>query len=114
MDLLPEDAVKELAAVHNALGIFYGQAGRCRHRSWTFSKGDPLYGTARGSLRCGATRGNVALALAQFWPVCCALVYAQAALRDFEHFGAVAAVDIDRAQQLIADIKQDLAATEAS
>ena len=104
LEMTPPDAVGQLAAVHNQLGAAYGEAGQLdralphfresiRHKE---SAGD-LYGAA-------LTRYNVALAFLNARRFADARDYADAALRNFQTFGASAQQDIQKTLDLIADI----------
>jgi tetratricopeptide (TPR) repeat protein len=109
--LLPANAVNDLAVTHTQLGEIYRNAG-------DFDRALPHYrkcirlDEASGNL-CGAgqTRFNVALALRQAGRLTDAREYARAALRNFEPYGPGAADVTKRAQQLLARIEQDLAAS---
>jgi len=106
LDLLPPNAVDALAVAHNQLGIIYKNAGdldralahyreSIRHKE---GAGD-LYGAAN-------TRFNVAIALAQAGRLADAREYALAALRNYETFGDRAAEEIQRTQELVAEIQR--------
>jgi tetratricopeptide (TPR) repeat protein len=114
LDLTPEDAVNDLAVAHNRLGSIYGQIGDVDTALGHFQKALQYKEQSGDRYHAGQTRGNIALALADAGRFGDALVYAQAALRDYEHIGAAAADMLDQTKQLIADIEQHLAATEAS
>lgn len=106
LDLFPATAVSELASVHNQLGVLYGEAGQfdaaVRHfqESVRYDEGQ---GDRHGA---GLSRRNVAEALLQLGRFEDALLWAQAALRDFQAYGDRAADQIAQTQQLIADIGQ--------
>jgi tetratricopeptide (TPR) repeat protein len=105
LDLLPPNAVDDLAVTHNQLGNVYDDAGDLERalRHWRESI---RYEEAQGNqYGAGQTRFNVALTLANAGRLADALDYAQAALRDFEPYGAGAAADIEDTQRLIADIQ---------
>ncbi|MCI2430466.1 CHAT domain-containing protein [Candidatus Acetothermia bacterium] len=106
LDLLPPNAVDDLAVTHGQLGNIYDDAGdldRALHH-WREAI---RYNEAAGNLYGAAqTRFNVALALAQANRLADARVYADAALRNYETFGDRAAEDIQKTRELIADIEQ--------
>ena len=91
LDLLPPNAVDDLAVTHNQLGIIYDDAGdldralpHYREAIRYSRNAGNLYGAAR-------TRFNVALALRNAGRLADALEYAQAALRNFATYGDRAA-----------------------
>lgn len=108
LDLLPPDAVDDLAVAHNQLGNIYGEAGELdravahwhdaiRHRE----KQGNLYEAARA-------RSNIAIGLANAHRLPDAREYALAALRNFETFGDRAADKIANIHDLLADIDHHL------
>jgi tetratricopeptide (TPR) repeat protein len=106
LDLLPADAIQDLVVVHHQLGSIYDRGGQpaTALRHWQESirhqeKQGNRYGAAQ-------TRYNVALALARRGRFEDALLWTQAALRDFQAYGDQAAADIAQTQQLITDIEQ--------
>jgi len=105
---LPENAVTDLAGVHNQLGNIYGDASDLDCALPHFREAiryreaqDNLYEAARA-------RRNVAAHLARVGRFGDALAYANAALRNYQTFGERAATDIQRTQQLIAYIEQNV------
>jgi len=108
LDLLPPDAVDDLAVAHNALGAIYQNAGDF-DRALSHWREAIRYWEAAGSLYHAATaRRNVALALAQAGRLADAREYAHAALRNFETYGDRAADKIEKTQGLIAAIERDM------
>jgi tetratricopeptide (TPR) repeat protein len=109
LDLTPGDAVGELAVIQNQLGMIYADGSQfevaLRHYQEAIR-----YEEVRGN-RYGAaqTRGNVAAALADRGRLGDGLLWAEAALRDFQSYGARAAAEIAQIQQLIAEIGQTVA-----
>jgi len=104
--LLPPDAVDDLAVVHNQLGNIYNDAGdleRALHHYNQDIHYDELAGNQYGA---GQTRFNVAVTLANAGRLPDAMLYARAALRNFEPYCQGAAQDIQDAQGLIAAIEQ--------
>jgi tetratricopeptide (TPR) repeat protein len=105
LDLLPPNAVDDLAVTHNQLGNVYDDAGDLERalRHWRESI---RYRELAGDIYwAGAARLNIAGALANAGRLADARDYAQAALRDFEPYGAGAAADVEKTQRLIADIQ---------
>jgi tetratricopeptide (TPR) repeat protein len=106
LDLFPAAAVSELGGVHNQLGSLYGEAAEfdaaVRHfeQAVRYEEGQ---GDRHGA---GLSRRNVANALLQLGRFGDALLWAQAALRDFQAYGDRAADQIAQTQQFIADIDQ--------
>ena len=106
LDMLPSNAVKDLAVVHNQLGGIYGDAEEFDKALEHFRE-CIRYQERQGNIYgAGQTRYNVALAMLQAGRLADALVYARAALANFQHFGERAADMIQRAQQLIATIEK--------
>jgi tetratricopeptide (TPR) repeat protein len=106
LELTPANAVGQLAVAHHQLGLIYADAGQLEValRHWQESI---RYQEAAGN-RYGAaqTRANVGAALAQRGRLGDGLLWAQAALRDYQSFGDRAAANIAQTQQLIAAIEQ--------
>ena len=108
LDLLPPNAVNDLAVAHNQLGNFYEGAGDL-DRALTHYREAARYFEAAGAIYNAATvRRNVSLALLDTDRLADALAYAQAALRGFSTFGDRAADMIQRTQGLIALIQQKM------
>jgi tetratricopeptide (TPR) repeat protein len=110
LDLLPENAVDDLAVVHNALGAIYGHAGdidramtHCRESIRLQETQGNLYGAAQ-------TRFNVAIALRSSGRLADARDYARAALENFKTYGDAAADEIQKTKELLARIEADLQA----
>jgi tetratricopeptide (TPR) repeat protein len=106
--LLPSDAIGELAVAHNQLGVFYDTLGEfaCalshyREAIRYFEHQGDLYNAAR-------TRSNVAIALHSEARYRDALLYARAALSNYQSYGARTADESQQARDLIAKIVDDL------
>ncbi|MGH8898122.1 MAG: tetratricopeptide repeat protein [Egibacteraceae bacterium] len=110
LDLFPQDAVNELVVAHNQLGTIYAEAGDLDTALIHYRQA--IHYEERGGDRydAGQTRFNVAIALFCAGRLSDALLYAQAAFRDFKQVGAGATADIDMTQQLITRIQQHLTA----
>jgi tetratricopeptide (TPR) repeat protein len=107
LDLLPPDAVSDLAVAHGQLGVLYADTHldrALRH----YRESIRYYELAADLFRAGRTRYNVALALRDAGRFEDALQYAQAALRNFEPYGEGAREVLQRTYQLIAEIERDL------
>ena len=102
LDLLPDNAVNDLAVAHNQLGEIYRNAGDIDRALPHYRESIRLTEASGNVYGAAQTRFNVALALAQSGRVADAREYARAALRNFETYGAGAAQEIQRTQQLLA------------
>jgi tetratricopeptide (TPR) repeat protein len=101
LELLPEDAVGDLAVVHNQLGQAYREAGDLDRALPHYQKAI-RYREAQGNLFGAAeTRFNVALALASAGLFADALAYAEEALRGFASYGERAGADVAKTRRLI-------------
>jgi tetratricopeptide (TPR) repeat protein len=100
LELLPPNAVDDLAVAHNQLGKSTTRqatlTARCRTTARQFAT-DELGGNCTKR----QVRRNVALALAQAGRLEDALEYARAALRNFETFGDRAAEEIEKTRRLV-------------
>jgi tetratricopeptide (TPR) repeat protein len=101
LDLLPPNAVNDLAVTHNQLGLIYGDAGDL-DRALSHYRESIRYEEMQGNLYGAAqTRFNVAIGLANAGRLADALLYAQAALRNFTTYGDRAAAEVQETQGLI-------------
>ncbi len=113
-DLLPSDAIVDLAVTHNQLGNVYSDIGDS-DRAVKHYRDAIRYMEKQGDLyRAAGIRANVAHSLARVGRFVDALVYADAALSNFETFGDRALDDIQKTQELIARIQQDFAKQKES
>ncbi len=104
LDLLPPNAVNDLAVAHNQLGVIYKNAGDL-DRALPHYREAIRYTEATGNLyQAGQIRFNVALALANAGRLADAREYALAALRNYETFGDRAAEEIERTRRLVAQL----------
>lgn len=108
LEMIPPNAVGNLAVVHNELGNIYYSAGDIGNalphyrRSIRYEEMQSnLYGAAQ-------TCDNVALALALAGRFADALDFAHTALRNYETYGDRAAKEIQKTRELIAKIQQDI------
>jgi tetratricopeptide (TPR) repeat protein len=108
LDLLPADAVGDLAVTHNQLGIIYSEGGQADVALRHWQEAIRYYEAAGNRYRAAQTRGNVALALTEHGRLGDGLLWAQAALRDYQSYGERAAADIAHSQELIAEIERDM------
>jgi tetratricopeptide (TPR) repeat protein len=106
LDLLPPDAVSDLAVMHGQLGTIYRNAGD-QDRALSHHREALRYEEFQGDGYAAAqTRFNIALVLADTGRLADALAYAQAALRNYQTYGDRAAAAIQQTQGLIAAIEQ--------
>ncbi len=108
LDLTPPNAVDDLAVTHNQLGNIYDDAGDLERALFHYRE-DIRYDEMAGNLYgAGQTRYNVAVTLKDAGRLEDALLYAQAALRNFETFGDRAAEEIQKTQRLIGRIEENI------
>jgi tetratricopeptide (TPR) repeat protein len=108
LELLPDNAVNDLAVTHSQLGAIYGDVGDF-DRALPHCRNAIRYEEAQGNQYGAAqTRFNVAIDLAQSGRLSDARQYALAALRDFQSYGDRAADDVADTEQLLAHIDQTI------
>ncbi|MCB9452986.1 MAG: CHAT domain-containing protein [Anaerolineaceae bacterium] len=106
LGLFPAGAVNDLAVSHNALGAIYTDAGQIEGGLAHWDQAI-RYMEQTGNLHhAGTTRRNVALALWRQGRLRDALLYAGAALRNFEAYQGRAAADEEQTRRLIAAIEE--------
>jgi tetratricopeptide (TPR) repeat protein len=105
LDLLPVDAVNDLAIVHAQLGLIYSDAGdldraeqHCREALQQFEQAGDFFNAA-------LARRSLAIALLIAGCRDDAFEYAEAALGGFESYGERAGEEIERTRSLIAKIR---------
>jgi tetratricopeptide (TPR) repeat protein len=99
--LLPPDDAEDLAAVHGQLGNIYRMAGDTRQALRHYQQ-SIAHEEARGNTYgAGRTRFNIALLLEGDGRRADALLYARAALSDFERVGSGATQQATKTQDLI-------------
>jgi hypothetical protein len=106
LDLLPANAVNDLAVAHGQLGNIYNDAGDIDRALPHYRECIRYFEAAGDRYHAAGTRFNVAVALEQAGRLADARDYAEAARRNFEQFGAAAADLAERARGLLADIVQ--------
>jgi tetratricopeptide (TPR) repeat protein len=110
LEMIPLNAVNDLAVIHNSLGGIYYDAGD-HDRALSHFRKSIRYNEVAGNLYGAAlTRYNVALALIRLDRFVDALDYANAALRNFETYGEGAMEWIQKTRNLIAQIEKALQA----
>lgn len=106
LDLMPKDAITDLAIAHNQLGNIYSAAGDL-DRALEHYRKDINYSEAAGDVYGAAqTRYNVALTLAGRGRFADAKEYAVAALRGYQTFGDRAKDEVMETLELIARIEK--------
>ncbi len=103
LDLLPDNAVNDLAVTHNQLGIIY-RVGDLEQALYHYREAIHYMEMAGNIYHAGFTRFNVALALKDANRLPDALEYARAALRNFQSFPQGAEELIQRTEGLIEKI----------
>jgi tetratricopeptide (TPR) repeat protein len=120
LDLCPPTALAGLSPTHNQLGTLYAQLGQTEPAREQFEKDVQICEQTNDRYVAGQVRGNMALMYAQAAGretaparrrdlLLRAQAYAQAALRDFQHYQGRAAADEAKAQGLLELIDENLA-----
>jgi len=104
LEMMPPDAVGQLAVTHNQLGGVYHDAGHIDRALHHSNESIRLHEAQGNLLGAAQTRYNVAIILAQARRFADARQYAEAARRDFQTFGSSAADEVQKTLDLIADI----------
>jgi tetratricopeptide (TPR) repeat protein len=99
--LLPPDAVADLAVTHNQLGNAYSHAGDITTALDHYQRAIRGFEASGDRYDAGRTRYNIALMLANQDRPEDALLYAHAALTDFDSYGGRAQQDADDSKALI-------------
>jgi len=108
LELLLENAVNDLAVMHNQLDNIYGDAGDM-DRSLRHHREAIRYDEAgQNFYAAGQHRYNVAVTLIRQGGLADARDYVAAALRNFEQFGPAAAAEIEETQRLLGQIEAAL------
>ena len=107
LGLLPDNAVGDLAVTHHGLGAIYGEAGDTAAALGHYQKAIHYLELQDDRYSAGWTRHDAAITLAIAGRQHDALLYARAALRDFDAVGPGAAARADRARQLITALEQE-------
>jgi tetratricopeptide (TPR) repeat protein len=103
--LFPKDAVEDLAATYNWLGIAYDDAGDTGRAVEHFREAIHRCEKASDLFHAAQVRRNVADIFFAAGRLADALAYAEAALRGFESYGERATEMIERTRVLIAKIR---------
>ena len=102
----PPDHLEDLAIDHNALGSIYALGGKLDQAMLHWRQAIRYYEATTNLYESARTRYNIGIALAQVGRFEEALLYAQAALHNYETFGDRTAADIQKTQKLIAAIEE--------
>ncbi len=104
--LLPPDAVDDLAVTHNLLGVIYKNAGDLERALEHYNKAINYCELGGNYFNAGLFQENVALAIAPQGRRNDALLYANAAIKNFQRYGDGAVQAIQKVQRTIEWIKQ--------
>ena len=102
--MMPTDAIADLAVAHNQLGNIHSNAGDLDRALHHWREAIRFEEAAQQPYGAAQSRYNVALALARAGRLADARQYADAALRDFQTYGAGTAQDVEDTLDLIAEI----------
>ena len=105
LDLTPPDAIDSLADAHNALGNIDNDAGHADYAFAHYCESIRYWEQSDDIYRAANTRENVAITYANTGRLDLALLFAQAALCNFEQLGSTTADRVIRAQGIIAMIE---------
>jgi tetratricopeptide (TPR) repeat protein len=108
LQLLSTDDVRTLAAVHNQLGNIYSSAGDTDRSLQYFRQSIQYEERQDNRYGAGQSRMNAAIILENAGRIREALLYARAALRDFEAVGPGAAAVAEQVSQFVTALEQDL------
>jgi tetratricopeptide (TPR) repeat protein len=107
LDLLPPNAIDELAVTHNGLGIIYRSASDVDRALHHYNEAIRYSEASNNFFNAASIRRNVAFALMQAGRLSDAREYAYAALRNFEQYGVATAKEQERTRGLIEAMKND-------
>lgn len=113
LEMLPANAVRDLAVVHNNSGGIYAEASDFE-RALQHYREAIRYHEASGSFYGAAlARRNIAVVLARISRLADAMDYARAALRGFSTFGQGVTEELQRTQEIIRQIQDRLHKAES-
>lgn len=102
LDLTPADAISDLAVSHHQLGNTYQHLREFREAKAHYDMSIRYQETQGNVFGAGEARRNVAIMFANTGQFTNALLYAEAALRNFETYGEHATENIEKTKGLIA------------
>ena len=106
---LPADALPDLATSHNQLGLLSTDGDEHNRALSHFQEAIRLKERQQDHYGAAGTRANVATTLARMGRYEDAMDYARAALRAFSTYGASARQDIQKIQEMISSLQDQLA-----
>jgi tetratricopeptide (TPR) repeat protein len=106
LEWLPADALESFAVVHNQLGLIHEYAGQIDIALRDYERSIRFEETVGNQYGAAISRRNIARMLANHGQWDKALLWAQAALRDFKAVGPGAANDSAETEQMLVDIKK--------
>ena len=105
--LFPADDAEDLATAHNQLGVIYHEAGDTRQALRHYQQSIAHHEARGDTYGAGLTRYNIALLLKDAGRRADALLYARAALNDYEKVGPGAAQLAARTRDLITRLEHN-------
>jgi tetratricopeptide (TPR) repeat protein len=102
----PPDMPEDLAIDHSQLGNIYSDVGDLERAPYHYNNAAKFFESAGNLHSAGITQFNLAIMLSQKGRLSDALLYARAALRNFESYGGRAKEMEDNAKGLIAEIEK--------
>jgi hypothetical protein len=106
LELFPDNAIDELGVTHQALGVLYAYTPDTGRALRHYQESIRYFERADNRYAAGWTRLNAAITLKRARRPDDALLYAQAALRDYETLGPGTAAQADQARQLITSLQR--------
>jgi tetratricopeptide (TPR) repeat protein len=113
LELLPVDAINDLAVCHSQLGNIYADGNKPDLALRHYQEAIHNYETAGNRYNAARARAGVAVNLVRSGRFGDALLWAQATLRDYQAYGDRAAADIAETQRFIAYIERNMTHGEA-
>jgi tetratricopeptide (TPR) repeat protein len=113
LELLPVDAINDLAVCHSQLGNIYADGNKPDLALRHYEEAIHNYETAGNRYNAARARAGVAVNLVRSGRFGDALLWAQATLRDYQAYGDRAAADIAETQRFIAYIERNMTHGEA-
>lgn len=109
IDLAPSDAYNKLGLSHQHMANILSDVGDFERAMPNYNEAIRYFELEDNQYEAGGTRYNVAILLAQNSRLTDALLYARAALRNYESYGGRAGEDEEKTKRLIAHIEAELA-----